>query len=132
MTTLLKEVICTFKAVLSRTFGGFDTWFVYLAILISFDVLFDTIERSKTSNLLTSLRIFIKLSIKKATIFLIIGVATIVDKLLSDGNAVTRLAVMGYFIVGELINISENAASIGITLPPSLKSAIDALKKRFR
>ncbi len=132
MTTLLKKVICAFKAVLSMIFGEFDAWFVYLATLISIDVFFDAVARSKTSNFLTNFRAFIRSTVKKSMIFLIIGVATVVDKLLSDENTVIRFAVMGYFIVGELMNISENAASVGIALPPSLKSAIDALKRRFR
>ena len=67
---------------------------------------------------------------KKIIIFLLVGVAHLVDEhLLHSGNAL-RTAVLLFYISNEGISLLENAAAIGLPVPTKLKEILAQLHKR--
>ena len=118
------------------TVGGFIGWFVggfdgFIYALIAFMVVdyITGVLRAILEKKLSS-RIGARGIIKKVTIFLIVGVAHLVDVyLLYDGGAL-RMAVIFFYISNEGVSLLENAASIGLPVPEKIKNALALLHKR--
>jgi len=66
---------------------------------------------------------------KKVLIFVLVGVANVVDvHLIKDGSAI-RTAVIFFYVSNEGISIIENAATIGLPVPKVLKDILEQLNK---
>ncbi|BDR76139.1 phage holin family protein [Clostridium tetani] len=66
---------------------------------------------------------------KKILIFVLVGVANIIDSyLISSGNAI-RTTVIFFYISNEGISILENATRIGLPVPDKLKNILEQLKE---
>lgn len=68
--------------------------------------------------------------LRKVTIFLIIGLATALDRLVLSTNGALRAAVCLFYIVNEGLSILENTAKIGLPLPEALKNALTQLSEK--
>lgn len=70
---------------------------------------------------------------KKALILLVVLLAALLDRAVSLGAEIEFTAVTGaaclWFIAGEGLSILENAAAIGVPVPPKLRSALELFKK---
>lgn len=65
---------------------------------------------------------------KKAMIFLIVGLANVLDAYLFNGdNAVLRTAAIGFYASNEGLSIIENSISIGLPVPQKIKDALKQL-----
>jgi len=64
--------------------------------------------------------------IKKVSIFLIVGVAHIVDGVIGNGGVI-RTATLVFFISNEGLSLLENACRIGLPIPPKLKEILSQL-----
>lgn len=58
---------------------------------------------------------------RKITIFLIVGLAHVVDKELLGGTALLRDAAIFFYLANEGLSILENAIKIGIPIPDIMK-----------
>ena len=66
---------------------------------------------------------------KKVLIFVLVGVANIVDlHLIKNGSAI-RTAVIFFYISNEGISILENSAKVGLPIPEKLKNVLEQLNK---
>lgn len=109
-----------------RLFGGFDTYFQILILLMICDYL---------SGVLTALykkefrsNIGYKGIIKKVGMLLCITVSSQLDLLnLYDGELCTRSVILLFFSINETLSIFENLNTIGITIPASI---LQGLKKK--
>jgi len=67
---------------------------------------------------------------KKVLIFLMVGIAKILDGyILGDGSAL-RTAVVFFYCSNEGLSVLENAAHIGLPVPKKLKSILEQLHDR--
>jgi toxin secretion/phage lysis holin len=68
--------------------------------------------------------------LKKAFIILIVLLATLLDRALGTGTSAFQMAAVFYYIANEGLSIVENAALMGVPLPPRVKEALEALKTK--
>ncbi|WP_409336297.1 phage holin family protein [Eubacterium sp. F2] len=64
---------------------------------------------------------------RKALIFLLVGVANIVDLHVLGKAGVVRTAVIFFYISNEGISLLENAGRLGLPIPSKLKAVLEQL-----
>lgn len=66
---------------------------------------------------------------RKIFVFLIITVSNLLD-LLMNMNGTVVLATVTFYILNEVLSITENSAQIGIPLPEKLMEVIEVMNKK--
>lgn len=112
-----------------RTFiysGDFNL-ITILCILMIIDIITGLAKAVKNRNLWSrkSLLGFAR----KILVFLIITVANLLD-LLMNMNGTLVLATVTFYILNEVLSITENSAQIGIPLPEKLMEVIEVVNKK--
>jgi toxin secretion/phage lysis holin len=112
-------------AAISYFFGG---WSALLGILLTFvaidyatGVLAGAIEGKLSSA------VGAKGIAKKVFIFVIVAVAHLVDTSLGEAH-VFRDATIFFYLANELLSILENAARVGLPIPPMISKAVQVLQ----
>ena len=112
-----------------RTFiySGYFNLITILCILMVIDIITGLAKAVKNKNLWSrkSLLGFAR----KILIFLIITVANLLD-LLMNMNGTVVLATVTFYILNEVLSITENSAQIGIPLPDKLMEVIEVVNKK--
>lgn len=129
----MKELWATLQVAIA-TMGGWFGWALggydgFLYALIAFVVL-DYVTGIMCAILEKHLssEIGAKGIFKKVLIFILVGVAYIIDsQIIGDGSAI-RTAVVFFYISNEGISIIENASRIGLPVPEKLKDILAQLK----
>ena len=67
---------------------------------------------------------------RKILIFLIVGIANVVDQQIIGDGSVVRTAVIFFYISHEGISLLENSAHIGLPIPEKLKDVLEQLHDR--
>lgn len=67
---------------------------------------------------------------RKVLIFLIVGIANVLDVYVLGANAVLRTAVILFYMANEGLSIIENAGEIGLPIPKKLKDVLAQLRKK--
>jgi toxin secretion/phage lysis holin len=67
---------------------------------------------------------------KKVLIFLLVGVANILDVQVIGSGSVLRTAVVFFYISNEGVSLLENAAHLGLPVPEKLKAVLEQLHDR--
>lgn len=67
---------------------------------------------------------------RKVLIFLIVGIANVLDVYVLGANAVLRTAVIFFYMANEGVSILENAGEIGLPIPKKLKAVLAQLRKK--
>ena len=65
---------------------------------------------------------------KKVLIFILVGVANIIDKQIIGNGSAIRTAVIFFYLSNEGISIIENTALIGLPVPQKLRDVLEQLK----
>ena len=112
-----------------RTFiysGDFNL-ITILCILMIIDIITGLAKAVKNKNLWSrkSLLGFAR----KILVFLIITVSNLLD-LLMNMNGTVVLATVTFYILNEVLSITENSAQIGIPLPDKLMEVIEVMNKK--
>ena len=68
---------------------------------------------------------------KKVLIFLLVGVANILDAQVIGTGCVLRTAVIFFYISNEGVSLLENAAHLGLPVPEKMKSILAQLHNRI-
>lgn len=68
--------------------------------------------------------------LRKILIFLIVGVANILDVYVLGANAVLRSAVILFYIANEGLSIIENLGECGLPIPKKLREVLAQLRKK--
>jgi len=116
--------------------GGYIGWFLggfdgFLYALIAFVVvdyatgLMVAIVNKKVDSSIGFRGIF-----KKVVIFLLVGVANIVDVLVLGQAGVVRTAVIFFYLSNEGISVLENTSKLGVPYPQVLKDILAQLKDK--
>ena len=67
---------------------------------------------------------------KKVLIFLLVGVANIIDVQVIGSGSVLRMAVIFFYLSNEGVSLLENAAHLGLPVPEKLKDILRQLHDR--
>ena len=125
----LDEFLMIFQHEDFRTFiysGDFNL-ITILCILMIIDIITGLMKAIKNRNLWSrkSLLGFAR----KILVFLIITVANLLDLLMNMSGTVV-LATVTFYILNEVLSITENSAQIGIPLPDKLMEVIEVMNKK--
>ena len=67
---------------------------------------------------------------RKVLIFLLVGIANIIDVQVIGTGSVIRTAVIFFYLSNEGVSILENAAHLGLPIPETLKAALAQIHDR--
>lgn len=67
---------------------------------------------------------------RKVLIFLLVGIANILDANVVGTGSVLRTAVIFFYISNEGVSLLENAAHLGLPVPDKMKAVLEQLHKR--
>ena len=67
---------------------------------------------------------------RKVLIFLLVGIANILDLQVIGSGSVLRTAVIFFYISNEGVSLVENAAHLGLPVPDKLKDVLEQLHDR--
>ena len=67
---------------------------------------------------------------RKVLIFLLVGIANILDVQIIRSGSVLRTAVIFFYISNEGVSLVENAAHLGLPVPDKLKDVLEQLHDR--
>ena len=67
---------------------------------------------------------------KKVLIFLMVGIAHILDEQIIGSGSALRTAVIFFYLSNEGISFLENAARIGLPIPEKIKTVLGQLHNR--
>lgn len=67
---------------------------------------------------------------RKVLIFLLVGIANILDVSVIGSGSVLRTAVIFFYISNEGLSLVENAAHLGLPVPEKMKAALEQLHDR--
>ena len=67
---------------------------------------------------------------RKVLIFLLVGIANILDVQVIGSGSVLRTAVIFFYISNEGVSLIENAGHLGLPIPEKLKSVLEQLHDR--
>ena len=116
--------------------GGFIGWFLggcdgLLYALLAFVVIdYITGVMCAILNRELSSEVGFKGLFRKVLIFLLVGIANIVDADVIGTGSVLRAAVCFFYLSNEGLSILENAAILGLPIPEQLKKVLKQIKNR--
>lgn len=67
---------------------------------------------------------------RKVLIFLLVGIANILDVNVIGTGSVLRTAVIFFYISNEGVSLTENAAHLGLPIPTKIKDVLEQLHDR--
>ena len=67
---------------------------------------------------------------KKVLIFLLVGIANILDVQVIGSGSVLRTAVIFFYLSNEGVSLLENAGHLGLPIPEKLKGILEQLHDR--
>lgn len=67
---------------------------------------------------------------RKVLIFLLVGIANIIDVQVIGTGAVLRTAVIFFYISNEGVSLLENAGHLGLSIPEKIKTVLEQLHDR--
>ena len=67
---------------------------------------------------------------RKVTIFILVGIANILDSYILGQSGVLRSVVIFFYLSNEGISILENATELGLPVPEKLKNILNQLTKK--
>ena len=108
--------------------GGFDGPILTLVIFVCIDyitgVMCGLFDRKLSSE------VGFKGICRKVIIFLLVGVAHMIDKYVIGSGDVLRTATIFFYLSNEGISILENSAHLGLPIPEKLKRALEQIHDR--
>jgi toxin secretion/phage lysis holin len=107
-------------------FGGMDGFLYALLVFVILDYITGVMAAAIQKKV--SSEVGFKGICRKVLIFILIGMANIVDvQIIGNGSAI-RTAVIFFYLSNEGISILENTAIIGLPVPQKLKDVLEQLK----
>lgn len=108
--------------------GGCDGLIIALLIFVIFDYITGVLCAIADKKLSSS--IGFKGICRKVLIFILVGIANILDIHILGHEGVLRTAIIFFYISNEGLSLTENAAHLGLPIPNSLKAVLEQLHDR--
>ena len=123
------DVLCGFiGAIFTWFFGCWDGVMKMLVALCIIDY-FTGVIAAYIMHILSSATGFKGIA-RKVTMFIMVGIAQIIDREMLGNTALLRNAVIFFYLANEGLSIIENAIFIGIPIPKVLKNNLLQLKDK--
>ena len=121
-------IVSTIGGILGGFLGNMDGILYALVIFVILDyvtgVLY-AVEKKKLSSAVGYEGIA-----RKVTIFILVGIANILDSYILGQSGVLRAVVIFFYLSNEGISILENATELGLPVPEKLKNILNQLTKK--
>lgn len=108
--------------------GGCDGLLIALVVFVAVDYITGVMCAIADHKL--SSAVGFKGICRKVLIFLLVGIANILDVQVIGTGSVLRTAVIFFYISNEGVSLVENAAHLGLPVPDKLKSVLEQLHDR--
>ena len=108
--------------------GGNDGLLIALVLFAAVDYL--TGVMCAVSDKVLSSNVGFKGICRKVLIFLLVGIANILDVHVIGTGSVLRTAVIFFYISNEGVSLLENAAHLGLPVPGKIKAVLEQLHDR--
>ena len=108
--------------------GGNDGLLIALVLFVAVDYL--TGVMCAVSDKVLSSNAGFKGICRKVLIFLLVGIANILDVHVIGTGSVLRTAVIFFYISNEGVSLLENAAHLGLPVPGKIKAVLEQLHDR--
>lgn len=125
--SLFNTVIATVGTLITWLFGAWDLAAKVLITFMALDYGMG-VTKGYVFKCLSS-DVGLKGLTRKASIFVVLIVAVLLDRLTGTGQWIFRTAVCYFYIANEGISLLENCAQLGLPLPDKLKDALKQLKQ---
>ena len=112
-------------AVLGNFIGGNDGLLYVLIIFVVVDYITGVLCAVVEKNLASS--IGFRGIFQKVMIFLLVGIANVLDTKILGAGAMLRSAVIFFYVANEGISIMENAGRMGLPVPEKMKGVFRQL-----
>jgi toxin secretion/phage lysis holin len=121
-------IVSTIGGILGGFLGNMDGILYALVIFVILDYvtgLLYAVEKKKLSSSVGYEGIA-----RKVTIFILVGIANILDSYILGQSGVLRAVVIFFYLSNEGISILENATELGLPVPEKLKNILNQLTKK--
>ena len=108
--------------------GGNDGLLIALVVFVAVDYL--TGVMCAISDKKLSSEVGFKGICRKVLIFLLVGIANILDVQVIGTGSVLRTAVIFFYLSNEGVSLLENAAHLGLPVPEKIKAVLEQLHDR--
>lgn len=108
--------------------GGCDGLLIALMVFVAVDYL--TGVMCAVSDKKLSSEVGFKGICRKVLIFLLVGIANILDAQVIGTGSVLRTAVIFFYLSNEGVSLLENAAHLGLPVPEKIKTVLEQLHDR--
>ena len=108
--------------------GGCDGLIIALVVFVAVDYLTGILCAVADKSL--SSEVGFKGIAKKVVIFMLVGMANILDVEVIGTGSVLRTAVIFFYLSNEGISILENSAHLGLPIPKKLKDVLEQIHDR--
>lgn len=108
--------------------GGCDGLLIALVVFVTVDYITGVMCAIADKKL--SSEVGFKGICRKVLIFLLVGIANILDVQVIGTGSVLRTAVIFFYISNEGVSLTENAAHLGLPIPEKLKAVLEQLHDR--
>lgn len=126
---MIQLLIATLGGWIGYFMGGCDGLIYALVAFVAVDYITGIMCAAADKKL--SSEIGFKGICKKVLIFLLVGIANILDVQVIGTGCVVRTAVIFFYISNEGVSILENAAHLGLPVPEKLKDILQQLHDRI-
>lgn len=108
--------------------GGCDGLLIALIIFVAVDYITGVMCAVADKKL--SSEVGFKGICRKVLIFLLVGIANIIDVQVIQTGSVLRTAVIFFYLSNEGVSLTENAVHLGLPVPEKLKAVLEQLHDR--
>lgn len=110
--------------------GGCDGLIIALLLFVVIDYI--TGVMCAISDKKLSSEVGFKGICRKVLIFMLVGIANIIDMQIIKSGSVIRTAVIFFYLSNEGLSLIENAAHLGLPVPDKLKAVLEQLHDKER
>lgn len=124
----IQVIIAAIGGWLGYFLGGCDGLLIALVAFVAIDYITGVMCAIADKKL--SSEVGFKGICRKVLIFLLVGIANILDVQVIGTGSVLRTAVIFFYISNEGVSLTENAAHLGLPIPEKLKAVLKQLHDR--
>lgn len=125
---IFNSIVAGIGGVLTYIFGEWDTCLIVLVIFMVLDYITGLISAALKNKL--NSKVGCTGIAKKASILIVLIVAVLLDRLLSNGTWMFRTIAAYFYVANEGISILENCGKCGVPLPQKLLDTLEQLKTK--
>lgn len=108
--------------------GGCDGLLIALVVFMAADYITGVMCAAADKKL--SSEVGFKGICRKVLIFILVGIANILDVQVIGNGSILRTAVIFFYLSNEGVSLLENAAHLGLPIPEKLKAVLEQLHDR--